>query len=188
MKTPIAILAICALVFPQLGCKSSTTDRLVISLGAVSAASAVAIAVATSLEASEAIDTSTAARIVTYAQSVSEATAKAITELGVSESDRLKATKIVAIFAAVPPVVLADSGGKAAAIVSAIQAAITALTAQLTVVSKSAAASSTTTTQSSLSRQQVEELVKIDAQARQCSREAALWSQAHPLLVAGYMK
>jgi hypothetical protein len=187
MKTPLSILLMCALVFPQLGCKSNTTDRLVVSLGAVSAASAVAIAVAMSLEANEAIDTTTATKIVTYSQAVSLATSKAIAELGVDETDRLKILNITAIFAAVPPVVIAGEDPKAAAVIQAIQAAIETLLAQLTVASKSAPACATTT-QATLTKEQVTELLKIDAQARQAAYEASRWSRAHTLLVAGYMK
>ncbi|HVX65653.1 MAG TPA: hypothetical protein VHA11_03575 [Bryobacteraceae bacterium] len=187
MKTPLSLLLTCALLFPQLGCKSNTTDRLVVSLGAVSAASAVAIAVAMSLEADEAIDSVTATRIVTYSQAVSLATSKAISELGADETDRMKILKITAIFAAVPPVVIGDEDPKAAAVIQAIQVAVETLLAQLTAASKAVPAAATPA-QAALTKEHLAELAKIDAQARRAVTVASRWSPAHPLLAAGYMK
>src|SRR5512140_3367761 len=106
MKTSICILLVCVLALTLPGCKSNTVDRLVVSLGAVSAASAIAIAVATSLDANEAIESATAAKIVAYSQAVSEATSKAIAELSFEEPTRKKIVNIAALFAGIPSVAI----------------------------------------------------------------------------------
>ncbi len=187
MKTPLSILLTCALTFPQLGCKPNTVDRLVVSLSAVSAASAIAIAVATSLEANEAIATETAAQIISYSQSVSQATSKAIAELSFAEPDRQKILNIAAIFASIPRVVLADADPKAAAVIQAIQVAIETLMAQLEAAAR-LASTGARTANAALTSERAAELVEIDAQARQAASEASRWTQEHRLVLAAYMK
>jgi len=177
----------CVLVCPQFGCKSNTTDRLVVSLGAVSAASAVAIAVATSLEANEAIDSAAAARIINYSQSVGVATSKAIAELSVEETDRQRILNISAIFTAVPPVVISGDDAKAVAVVQAIQVAIQTLLVQLSEASKSTSVRGTRTI-ASLTSAQMAQIVRADTQVRQTAQAALTWNPVHPLLAAGYMK
>ncbi|HEX8985648.1 MAG TPA: hypothetical protein VF767_09460 [Bryobacteraceae bacterium] len=187
MKTSICILLVCLLAFTLPGCKSNTVDRLVVSLGAVSAAAAIAIAVATSLDANEAIESATAAKIVAYSQAVSEATSKAIAELSLEEPARKKIVSIAALFAGIPSVAIAEQDPKAAALIQAIQVAIQTLMVQLNAAARSTGAA-TRNAQALLTPEQAAELISIDAQARDSARAAAAWGRAHRLLLAGYMK
>jgi hypothetical protein len=181
MKARLSIFTL-AIVLTQSGCKSDSTTTLIASLGAVSTSSAVAISVASSLEASGRISEDTARRIIAYSQAVSDACSRSVASLN---SDSTTRDKVLSILSAVveveTPVIAAYGDAKAKAVVAALEAALIALRLQLQAATKDARSTGAAV---SPTRQQAAEIQRIGREADGAVLAAARWTRVHPGLMA----
>lgn len=158
------------------------TTTLIVSLGAVSSSSAVAIAVASSLESGGQIPEETARQIIAYAQAVSDACAKSVAALSTGDTTKTKVLRILsAVVEVQAPMVATHGNAKAKAVVAALEAALAALKVQLQVAERAAKSSSATVSPTS---EQSSEIRRIARQAQDATWVAGRWAQAHPALMA----
>ncbi len=183
MKTRASIVLL-ALVLIQSGCKSDPTTTVIASLGAVSSASSVAIAVVSSLESGGQISEEAAREIITYAQAVSTACADSVAALNAGGTTKEKVLNILSAIVAVETPVIASYGDdKAKAAIVALNAALAALKVQLQAVAKDAKSSPSTPV--CPTTQQTSEIQRIGREAQAAAQMAAAWSASHPVLLAG---
>lgn len=182
MKTRSAI-ALLAVVLTQAGCKSDPTTTLIASVGAVSSASSVTIAVASSLESTGQISQQSAREIIAYAQAVSIACSKAVEAFQAGTTKKEKALNILsAVVSVQTPVLTAYGDDKARAVVAALDAALAALKIQLQAAANSSGSSGSVTV--SPTRQQAREIHRIGGEAVESVHTANLWQREHRELVA----
>lgn len=173
-------MVLLAFVLTQAGCKTDPTTTLIATLGAVSSSSAVAIAVASSLESGGQIPEETARRIIAYAQAVSDACAKSVAALHTGDTTKAKVLNILsAVVEVEAPVVATHGNAKAKAVVAVLEAALAALKVQLRIAAKAARSSSATANPTS---EQWSEIRRIARQAEDATRVAGHWARAHPAL------
>ncbi|MCE5309163.1 MAG: hypothetical protein LLG20_16100 [Acidobacteriales bacterium] len=181
MKTRLSIIVL-ALVLTQAGCKTDPATALIASLSAVSSASAVAIAVSTSLESNGEIAEDTAREIIAYAQAVSEACAQSVAGMKAGTATKEKVLNILSAVAEVQtPVVMTYGNPKAQAVVVALDAALAALKVQLQAASKDAKASGGAV---SPTKEQADRIRLIGRESQDAARAAASWVKQHREFVA----
>jgi len=175
-------LVTAALIVGLAGCKTDRATTLIATLSAVSSASSVAIAVASSLEMDGQIAEDTARQIIAYAQAVSDACAQSVAKLNAGGTTRDQALEILsAVVRVQAPVAAVYGNAKAHAVVAALEAALAALKVQL---QKAAQDGKPTRAKLTLDSRQEAELGRAGRQAEISAATAAGWLKQHPVLAA----
>jgi len=181
MKLRLSLVS-AALMVGLAGCKTDRATALIATLSAVSSASSVAIAVASSLEMDGQIPEDTARQIIAYAQAVSDACAQSVATLNAGGSSRDQALEILsAVVRVQAPVAAVYGNAKAHAVVAALEAALAALKVQLQNAGQDVKPSHAKMT---IDSRQEAELRRAGYQAEIAAATAAGWLKQHPALAA----
>ncbi len=127
----MTISRFCLLISACLAIIACTSSQLTVSLNVVSDAAAAAAVTAPILAVSNVIPSASANLIVTYAGEISAAVVKVDAELATADSDAVKASTIVADFAAIVVPNIPGAPANAVALVNGIANAVTLFITQV---------------------------------------------------------